>query len=68
MTKGKVKRYCVWENGTDAVIAIDLPAKICAGLMGCKLSTFYVHATARNGVKYTIIESDKLFTESEESA
>jgi hypothetical protein len=65
MGKGR-KLYCVWENKSDRIIAIDLPAKTCAELMGIKPATFYVYATTDRS-KYTIIESSKI-TEEGESA
>lgn len=60
MTKQKVKTYCVWENKTDNVIAIDLPAKRCAELMDITTSTFYIYATVRKDGKYTVIETETL--------
>ena len=60
-----LKRYCVWENGTDRVIAIDLPATKCAECMGVSVRTFYTYQNRQT--RYTIIESKNIF-ESEESA
>lgn len=62
-----LKRYCVWENGTDRIIAIDLPATKCAECMGVSVRTFYTYQKSDRQTRYTIIESKNIF-ESEVSA
>ena len=53
MKKGEVKyTYCVWNNKTDTVVAIDETAKRCAELMKIALNTFY--SAARHCIKSRI--------------
>jgi hypothetical protein len=39
----KRKRYSVWKNGNDEIIAIDETADKCAELMGITRQAFYTY-------------------------
>lgn len=59
------KRYCVWKNGTDELIAIDEPANRCAELMWIPQSTFYIYLS-RCPKAWTIIRSEEIERENEQ--
>lgn len=61
------KTFCVWRNRDDAIIAIDLPALECAGLMGLNVKTFYEMKAKqkRKPGRWTILASDEIESEDE---
>ena len=61
MKKGEVKyTYCVWNNKTDTVVAIDETAKRCAELMKIALNTFYMYINGKPCAKWEIIKTNEL--------
>ena len=52
--------YCVWNNLDDSIVAIDLPAKRCAELIGVTMSSFYRYVTTRGNGVWTVIRSDMI--------
>lgn len=51
--QGHTVLYTVWDNRTDKCIAIDLPGKQCAEIMGIEYNSFLV-AMMRGSDKWTI--------------
>lgn len=61
----RAKTYCVWNNQTDQITALDETAKRCAELMGITRNAFYGYISGTPNKLWTIIES-KQISESEE--
>lgn len=54
MPEGKaVMLYSVWDNRTDRCLAVDLPAKKCAEILGITYNSFLI-AAAKGRKKWTI--------------
>lgn len=58
------KTYCVWNNKTDELLALDEPATKCAALMGISMKSFYTYVV-RPKQMWTVIPSEKIGTEEE---
>jgi len=57
------KLYCVWNNITDRLIALDEDADKCAALMGVTRNAFYGYLSGKPNQTWTIIKSEEIESE-----
>lgn len=58
MKKRSGKRYTVYRNQNDELIAFEEPSDTCAKLMGISLARFYAIVNHSERWGYTIIKTD----------
>jgi hypothetical protein len=62
----KRKTYCVWNNETDQLVALDETADKCAERMGIKRNVFYQYMSGKINNLWTILRSEDIESEDEQ--